>query len=559
MLSILTFFLLDTTLPASLSPENPLGDRFDAADVVILRDETSEAAPGTVIPEAAAAASALTEANAQANPEAAVAPQAIPPTPVPTQAAPAQTPEQPPADPAPAPAPRPSRRLLITEEHDIRPLIGTLDQVPVFNSNNPEVVQQEGILLSTFSPEGKRSGQAHLDFTFEGRFDIFTHHLARARTQAETRTLFQGLLLHNPSSEPVHVEVLQGGSYLTKPDALFVNLPAYVEDPLGLVYAGPGSRLSNELLRGRRQGNWQSIVQIPPRSSYMLMNLPIPVWDRVPSSNARSTLMRLQSDGPLKIANLAMFSPLKENGQERIPTLREWQSLLVHGDLVQPRYQPPTPPGTNPLRYIYGRVGGVAQGSRWESTLTDSPRGSTLGVPETGEAISYVLSTLPEGTFGTGQIQSAPILKRYDDTSYMAHGNYGIEYNLQLPLVNKTDRTQQVAIALQTPLKGNNEGTLQFLDPPEDRVFFRGTVRLNYEDDYQQQHSRYVHLIQQRGQQGQPLVILQMQPGERRDVEVSLIYPPDATPPQVLTVRSLDRQSAQLTRPILSDRRDTAP
>jgi hypothetical protein len=30
-----------------------------------------------------------------------------------------------------------------------------LDSIRVFNSNSPEVVQTEGILLSTFPPEGK--------------------------------------------------------------------------------------------------------------------------------------------------------------------------------------------------------------------------------------------------------------------------------------------------------------------------------------------------------------------------------------------------------------------
>jgi hypothetical protein len=83
----------------------------------------------------------------------------------------------------------------------------------------------------------------------------------------------------------------------------------------------------------------------------------------------------------------------------------------------------------------------------------------------------------------------------------------------------------------------------------------RGAVRVSYEDDYGLQHTRYVHLIQRRGEQGKPLILLQMPPGDERAVEVSFIYPPDATPPQVLTVQSLDRQTAQLTQPILSDRR----
>lgn len=35
-----------------------------------------------------------------------------------------------------------------------------------------------------------------------------------------------------------------------------------------------------------------------------------------------------------------------------------------------------------------------------------------------------------------------------------------------------------------------------------------------------------------------PLITLNMQPGEQREVTVDLMYPPDATPPQVLTVKT---------------------
>jgi hypothetical protein len=50
--------------------------------------------------------------------------------------------------------------------------------------------------------------------------------------------------------------------------------------------------------------------------------------------------------------------------------------------------------------------------------------------------------------------------------------------------------------------------------------------------------TRYVHLVQRRGQQGEPLVKLEMKSGEKRLVEVDFIYPPDASPPQVLTVKT---------------------
>ncbi|NJR41068.1 MAG: DUF3370 family protein [Leptolyngbyaceae cyanobacterium CSU_1_4] len=45
--------------------------------------------------------------------------------------------------------------------------------------------------------------------------------------------------------------------------------------------------------------------------------------------------------------------------------------------------------------------------------------------------------------------------------------------------------------------------------------------------------------MQQRGQEGEPLVRLRLPKGGQRLVDVQLIYPPDATPPQVLTVQTM--------------------
>jgi hypothetical protein len=56
---------------------------------------------------------------------------------------------------------------------EVRSLPGQLDTVPVFNSNSPELVLKEGILLSTFPSEDKKVPTAHLNFPFQGRFDVF--------------------------------------------------------------------------------------------------------------------------------------------------------------------------------------------------------------------------------------------------------------------------------------------------------------------------------------------------------------------------------------------------
>uniref|UniRef100_A0ACD5GTT9 DUF3370 family protein n=1 Tax=Desertifilum tharense IPPAS B-1220 TaxID=1781255 RepID=A0ACD5GTT9_9CYAN len=115
----------------------------------------------------------------------------------------------------------------IVKPQEVRPLPGQLDSVPVFNSNSPELVLSEGILLSTFPPAGKRSQQAHLNFPFRGRFDIFAHHVARAEPPDNLRTLYLGIVLHNPGSQTVNVDILQAASYLSQPDAPFIQLPQW--------------------------------------------------------------------------------------------------------------------------------------------------------------------------------------------------------------------------------------------------------------------------------------------------------------------------------------------
>jgi hypothetical protein len=87
----------------------------------------------------------------------------------------------------------------VLQPQEVRPLPGKLDTVPVFNSNSPELVQTEGILLSTFPSEGKRVPTAHLNFPLQGRFDLFAHHVAKAPSLLNLRSLYLGVILHNPT------------------------------------------------------------------------------------------------------------------------------------------------------------------------------------------------------------------------------------------------------------------------------------------------------------------------------------------------------------------------
>ncbi|MEH2193124.1 MAG: DUF3370 domain-containing protein [Nostoc sp.] len=428
----------------------------------------------------------------------------------------------------------------IVQPGEVLPLPGKLDTIPVFNSNSPEWVKTEGILLSTFPTNGKKVPAAHLNFPFNGRFDLFAHHYSH--TPKDLQTLYLGVIVHNPGKKAVTVDMLQAASYLMQ-DAPFVTLPPYVENNDGKAYSGPGDRAVSDVLRGVRQADFPAKLIIPPGQSRMLLNHPIPVRNLEKPVNGRSSFMRLRSSDLVYAASLAMFAKKNSDNTERPPTLAEWQALLDNGNFAGPRDKTPTPANATSGALIYGRVAGVSQGSQWQAKLLDNPQSTNLTIPQRGKGISYALDTLRSGRLGTQQIQTAKMLVRYPDTAYEAHGNYGVEYKLTLPLTNNTNQNQTVTVTLETPLKEDklSQGGVRFRKPSLDFPFFRGTVRLRYFDDQGQQKTRYVHLWHRTGQVLEPLLQVVLPPSTKRIVLVDVIYPPDSTPPQVLSVRTLDK------------------
>lgn len=420
----------------------------------------------------------------------------------------------------------------VIQSQEVRPLPGKLDNIPVFNSNSPEGVKADGILLSTFPSTDKKVPTAHLNYPLQGRFDLFAHHFSYYPKDA--KTLHLGIIMNNPGKKPVTVEVLAAASYLLQ-DAPYVTLPAYLENNDGKVFSGPGDRAVSDVLRGVRQAGFPRKLVLAPGESKMLLNSPIPVRDLAKAVNGRSTLMQLNSSGKVYVASLAMFA---KQPSDPAPTLAQWQQLLTTGNLSSPRDKTPTPPEQTSGKLIYGRVAGISQGSQWQAILVDNAQAKNLTIPSPGQAISYAINTLKGGRLGTQQVQTAKMLARYPDTAYEAHGNYGVLYDLTIPLINSSKTAQTVNLTLATPIKEDklSQKGLRFRQPSLDFPFFRGTVRLRYIDDNGQQQTRYVHLWHRVGQVLEPLLSLKLQPSSRRLVRLELIYPPDSTPPQVLTI-----------------------
>mgnify|MGYP003384290975 CR=1 FL=1 len=432
------------------------------------------------------------------------------------------------------------KSIEIKRESDIRPLSGSLDNRLFVNSNSPEIVRQEGILLSTFPQSGKANPAAHLNLPLEGNFMLFSHHINKAEEGERPKTLHIVALIHNPDPKQKNsVKILSGASYLSQPDAPFKALPAMEDNPEGLIYAGPGDRITDDYLFGKRNYEFTKSITLKPLETKILFNLPIPVRKLSPCLNGRSSLMNLKSKGPVYLATIALYAKENEVGSEDAPLLEECVRILNEGNLAGPRDKEPSAPGAGKL--IYGRVAGVQRGSVWKVTLSDNATDvPKLRIAPSGESFSYPISSLEGGTFGTQQVQSAPLVVRYPDTAYQAHGNYGVEYDLTLPLYNDSTDPKEITVKFQNPLKSNQKSqSLTYLEPPASNVFFRGTVQLKYKDDNGSAQTAFKHIVLKKGQESQELVKLRLKPMGRRLVEFRFFYPPDATPPQVLTVTTL--------------------
>ena len=291
--------------------------------------------------------------------------------------------------------------------------------------------------------------------------------------------------------------------------------------------------MAGDLLRGDSATELPRQWTIQPGTATPLVVLPIPVAGLDPLLNGRNLQMRLHSSGPVHVATLAAFG---DNRQA--PSAAHWQKLL-HAGQQSPKEHEPTPRGARG-RIIYSRVSGVQIGNTWQAELTD-PGSSHLDL--SGNTISWPISSLVNGDLQTGQIQTAELEVFDPGTAWAAHGNYGVEYDLTLPLRNASAETRTMAIALESPNKNQSTNQqLAFSRSGGGPVMFRGPIEVTGLDGQRSGPQRF-HLVLRRGQQGPELGQVSLGPGESRRVRVRLIYPADATPPQVLSLRPVKQSS----------------
>ena len=428
----------------------------------------------------------------------------------------------------------PGAAEVIERQQSVRPLPGGLDSVLMVNDNNPELIDDDGILISTF-PDGKA---ASVPVVLNGRFDLFSHHVYAGDAEGSpSSTLWLAVLAAPLGNAPVSLQLLSGSTSLSQAtgpgqtQAPFLPLPSLMPETTDVVASGPGSRVAGDLLAGRRAAEltnrrWSLVPGAPKQ----LLLLPIPVAGLDPLLNGRNLQLRFHSSGPVALATLAAHG---ENG--KAPSEQHWLQLLKDQRMSSKEHQP-TPRGSKG-KIIYSRVSGVQIGSSWRARITD-PGSPVLAAPTA--PISWPISSLERGTLATNQVQTAELKRFYPGTAWAAHGNYGVEYDLTLPLQNTGSSAVMLQLSLDSPLKGNSTTSLlRFRDDLNGPVMFRGPVQTTGLEDSEgvAKGRQTQHLVLRQGQQGPSLGQLMLKPGESKQVRVRLVYPADATPPQVITVQ----------------------
>jgi hypothetical protein len=276
--------------------------------------------------------------------------------------------------------------------------------------------------------------------------------------------------------------------------------------------SGPGDKTAMDFLRGGRAIKASELV-LAPGETRVVHAL------RLPPGNEGTGAFRFTAEGPVHGAVVIEDAPPTSQGVKR---------RLDEGSLMPRSSHDPiaTQPGA-PGQLIFGRVAGVQTGAAWRGRLTTD--GEAFRVTDQADAKSWVLVGKRSNTLGTGQDQAAPLARRYGDTAYASHGNYGVTYELELPLRNDSAEAREVRLYFDSPGKPL---------PQLSRVF-RGTIAIDVTGAAGRVKTEYVHVSQKAGELGSaPLTTLKLAPGEARAVKVRLVYPANSTPPHALRVET---------------------
>ncbi|MFM9111244.1 MAG: DUF3370 family protein, partial [Prochlorococcaceae cyanobacterium] len=384
-----------------------------------------------------------------------------------------------------------------------RSLQGHFNRVPVLHSNQPEEVEGPGILINTAPGYGwaAETGQPlrNAEFTFQGEFGLHLHHKYfppyRASISALQRRseLTLATIVINPSQRPVHIR-FEKGAVRNSFEAPYLANNMLGVKPLGPRpwNTGPGDATAIQMLRGRLDQRLSEEITIPARSRMVLFSTDLPAL------GIANALLRGRSDGPFQMAVVAARNPISD---------ADMIAVLDSGRLA---------PGRTYLnrlqqiqnRSIFSRVGGVALGDQYTATIQhDLQRDGPLHVQFTSTDRTH---------FGTRDVQVNPLAVRMVDSSLDNVGTYGVRFDVTLRISG--DGPYELVMSHPAPTGGRSF------------VAFRGSLQIVTSAGLSEVH------VGLRSGQSLSLLPLQLKAGQPQTVQISMVYPADATPGHLLSV-----------------------
>ncbi|MCB4406677.1 DUF3370 family protein [Synechococcus sp. MU1642] len=394
-----------------------------------------------------------------------------------------------------------------------RPLNGTFNNVPVLHSNQPEIVTGPGILVNTDvgSAVAAESNQPlrNATYTFNGEFGVHMHHKYYPQDQLKlggprSRGLMTlALIATNPGPTSITLD-FDRGSVKNSFEAPYHPNRLMGVKPLGKRpwNTGPGDATAVQLLRGELDRKLPERVVIPAGGRRVVLRTVLP------ARGIANGLLKGRSNGPFTMAVVAAEQSAQDS---------DLFAVLQSGRLAPGRIY------LNRIREIqlgqvFSRVAGVALGDAYKAEISHDLNQGPLHVP---------LTSTKRHHFGTSDVQVNPLTARMIDSALNNVGTYGVRYDVTL----NVSGTGPHQLVLSHPvLSGKKTFTA-----------FRGSLQIVQNRTLQEVH------VGMRSGESLALADLNLAPGTRKVVKVSLVYPADATPGHLLSVVPI-QQLAMLHR-----------
>jgi hypothetical protein len=441
--------------------------------------------------------------------------------------------------------PQTDTEAVATRERSARLLVlpGMLNKMPVFYSNRPELLKTPGeILNSTDLPEMN---------SLTGSFSIFAHHVVET-APFDFSGFRLGLLVRPASSQATEkekaVSLTLHNAFIsrTQPDAPFITTaPLLTQTKMSKIVSGPGDAMAWARLNTQDLYPENSLAtkSLPATFTFdreiLVADIEVPTFPLglgiIGERNGLSAWLDVSSTAPVSLRWVAIKTTKPSAG------LADYQDAAKipagPSELPATVYDPQGAPPSGVFRF--GRVAGVVQGADWNGVYRLSSE--DIDNLKEGLLLAWPVASTYLKAWG-GQNQSAPLLARQADSAVQSHGNYGVAYHMAYTLANPDDAALELQWRWTQPTsvsKNVNAKNILSYDP-KTQIVFRGSIRVetHCQEDGKDHDPKiqFYHLQVKQGHWHAPFYAHSLPPKSECRLLLDWVYPPDAIPPQMLSV-----------------------